>query len=156
MSEIREPGKTTRIWLGTYATPHMAAAAFDVASLALKGPNVPLNFPNFLLSYPIPASLSAADIRAAAAKAAEKVGEEVRVMAMVESGNFERPNHSNGGYCGESGEEFVDEEELWNMPHLLDDMARGMQVSPPRMVSMSSYDGSTGNSDGDSLWSYSL
>lgn len=138
----------------------MAAAAYDVAALALKGPDTPLNFPNSILSYPIAASLSAADIRAAAAAAAEArvvrpadgAGENAAVAATVRE-NVEGAGAGAGGRTTAStDQEFIDEDELLNMPNVLDDMARGMQVSPPRMKSPSS--DSPGNSDGDSLWSF--
>ncbi|KAL2324494.1 hypothetical protein Fmac_023552 [Flemingia macrophylla] len=156
VSEIREPRKTKRIWLGTYSTPEMAAAAYDVAALALKGPDTPLNFPDSLLSYPIPASLSAADIRAAAAAAAQAK----TLRAPQESGGSSRSRANPDDGCSseqgfENREEYIDEDELLNMPNLLDDMARGMQVSPPRMQSFSS-DDSPPNSDGDNLWSYTF
>ena len=162
MSEIREPRKTKRIWLGTYPTPEMAAAAYDVAALALKGPDTALNFPNSILSYPIPASLSAPDIRAAAAAAAQarlvrplgSSGQSSSQQGQPEVGGAGNIVGSSSAASGQGlVEEYYDEDELLNMPNLIDDMARGMQVSPPRMGSFSS-DDSPGNSDADNLWSY--
>nr|APQ47323.1 AP2/ERF domain-containing transcription factor [Vernicia montana]APQ47406.1 AP2/ERF domain-containing transcription factor [Vernicia fordii] len=156
VSEIREPRKTTRIWLGTYPTPEMAAAAYDVAALALKGPDTALNFPQSILSYPIPASMSASDIRAAAATAA--TGKQLkpesgsnpdagRSEEVVEEKSLSSSNRV------ESSQEFIDEEDILNLPNLLVDMAEGMLVSPPRINTPSS-DDSAGNSDAEGLWSY--
>ncbi|KAF5729947.1 ethylene-responsive transcription factor ERF [Tripterygium wilfordii] len=157
VSEIREPRKTTRIWLGTYPTPEMAAAAYDVAALALKGAeHAVLNFPDCARTYPVPASTSSVDIRSAAAAAAKL--KDINIVrghgSTTDQGGVGEAEILFSNIGGGGGDqEFVDEEELFDMPNLLMDMAEGMLVSPPRISSPVS-DESLENSDGDSLWSY--
>ncbi|XP_008807522.2 dehydration-responsive element-binding protein 1F-like [Phoenix dactylifera] len=123
--EVREPRKKSRIWLGTCATPEMAARAHDIAAMALRGQAALLNFPDSAWTLPPPASSSAEDIRRAASKAAEMF----------------RPTVSLPAPQAQPAAVFVDEEALFNKPGLLDDMARGLMLTPPAMQKGFDWDG---------------
>ena len=45
VAEIRLPQKRTRVWLGTYDSPEVAACAYDIAASKLRGEYTRLNFP---------------------------------------------------------------------------------------------------------------
>lgn len=147
MSEIREPKKPNRIWLGTFPTPEMAAVAYDVAALALKGRDAELNFPNSASSLPVPASASPRDIQVAAASAAAAAG--AAVDALSGAANTMNPVSLGRPMANE----FVDEDLLFNMPNLLVNMAEGMLLSPPRLDLAG--DDATADFGGDhNLWNY--
>ncbi|XP_024528217.1 ethylene-responsive transcription factor ERF021-like [Selaginella moellendorffii] len=72
VSEIREPNKRSRIWLGSFETPEMAARAYDAAVLCLRGANSSFNFPEFLPGLPRPLPTTNKEIQALAVFAAQQ------------------------------------------------------------------------------------
>jgi len=89
VSEIKEPKKKTRTCLGSFDAPEMAARAYDVAEVYLKGKkHALLNFPELIDHIPNPISLHPRHIHGAAAEAAI-------AFNLASAGNFEWPSDSN-------------------------------------------------------------
>ncbi|BFG31624.1 hypothetical protein CerSpe_178980 [Prunus speciosa] len=165
--EMREPNKKkSRIWLGTYPTAEMAARAHDVAALAFRGKLACINFADSAWRLPVPASMDTMDIRRAAAEAAEgfrpaefggvcsgSSDEKERMVVQEEeknkkgSVNLERSKSLSLSYW--------DEEEVFDMPRLLHDMAEGLLLSPSQCLGGYMNLDDMGTDADVQLWSFS-
>ncbi|KAI3838876.1 hypothetical protein MKX03_002652 [Papaver bracteatum] len=138
--EVREPGNSkSRIWLGTHDSPEMAARAYDVAALALRGESTPLNFEDSLWRLPRAKSSSSKDIQSAIAESHQALlSTESQPSSMTENSSqsstfqFTRRVENNVEEIQESSSRgtFLDEEALFNMPSLMASMAEGMLLDP--------------------------
>ncbi|PNX82854.1 dehydration-responsive element-binding protein 1f-like [Trifolium pratense] len=132
--EIRQPSNKTRVWLGTFSHPDMAAIAYDVAALAFKGEDASLNFPHSASSLPRLNSRTSSirSIQFAATKAAEK-----HFSSCQDSEPFfaEITKNDSESSLEKSFSEsfFWDEEEVFNMPGLINSMAEGLLITPPAL-----------------------
>ncbi|RZC82296.1 hypothetical protein C5167_045082 [Papaver somniferum] len=154
--EVREPNSQSRIWLGTHNSPEMAARAYDVAALALRGESAPLNFEDSLTTLPRAKSASSKDIQAAVAEATQcfPLPIDFTVSSLSSSAQSSRhvENVETAPKTSSKAATFLDEEALFNMPSLLSGMAEGMLLQPPQKGYISD-DG--GNNVDCTLWPWS-
>ncbi|KAI3997338.1 hypothetical protein MKX01_003141 [Papaver californicum] len=151
--EVREPNSQSRIWLGTHNSPEMAARAYDVAALALRGESTPLNFEDSLTVLPRAKSSSSKDIQAAVAEATQCFPLPTDFTASSSAQPSRQvENVETGPESSSKAATFLDEEALFNMPSLISGMAEGMLLEPPQK----GYISDDGGNHGDcTLWPWS-
>ncbi|XP_057827075.1 ethylene-responsive transcription factor ERF024 [Cryptomeria japonica] len=154
VSEIREPKKKRRIWLGSYDNPHVAARAYDAAALSLKGSSAMLNFPHAVNTLPRPISSHSQDIQSAASQAARSFDEHKILLFSDPQSSYSQAQSSDPPkegidreICCESGNgEAQQADRMQSMgevggwedlmvesPNMVLNMAEALLVTPPRM-----------------------
>ncbi|GKG55035.1 putative DNA-binding domain-containing protein, partial [Tanacetum coccineum] len=86
----------------------MAAAAYDVAALALKGTDTLLNFPDSINTLP-----------------------KCPITDPTNQSGYGSSSETGTNPHGQ----YLDREDVFGMPRMLSDMAEGMLLSPPRINS---------------------
>ncbi|XP_010433632.1 PREDICTED: dehydration-responsive element-binding protein 1A-like [Camelina sativa] len=155
VSELREPNKKTRIWLGTFQTAEMAARAHDVAAITLRGRSACLNFADSAWRLRIPESTSAKEIQKAAAEAALAFQDEMCDTTTPTDHGFDMEETVVEAIVApeQSDVYYMDDEDMFGMPRLLANMAEGMLLPPPSVQWNQNYV-VDGDDDLLSLWSY--
>ncbi|KHN48184.1 Ethylene-responsive transcription factor ERF024 [Glycine soja] len=122
VSEIREPKKPNRIWLGTFPTPWRR---WPMTWLRWLSRVRMLGSTSLTQLLPFLSPLRFLHATAAAAAAAGAAKDSMR----TQTGNY---NISEGqeNQTG-MGNQFVDEDLIFDMPNVLVNMAQGMLLSPP-------------------------
>lgn len=175
VSEIRDPQKKKRIWLGSFRSEAEAAHAFDAAALmCLRNPIPQLNFQDHYYKLPSgsPGHYSTRQIQAAAAAAAAaSVGrsfsyhhfmsqssastsssdddQELEDITFNEDDHHYIQHHyqsSTTSSCDRTWGNFDDD------VNLVSEMARGMLMDPPAPSDDDDDDGDYNHYAGTSLW----
>lgn len=171
VSEIREPKKKSRIWLGSYPTPDMAARAHDVAALCLKGTSALLNFPDSASKLPRPRTTSPRDIQAAATVAASHDFGSTSVQAAHQVCEIARHNPEKSELSSmenvnqacissrtlpiSQAHVHVEGDLIFDMPNVLAHMEEAMLFVSPHVQSNCPDHSSDQGGDFDILWNYS-
>lgn len=171
VSEIRDPQKKKRIWLGSFRSQCEAAHAFDAAALmCLRNPISQLNFPDHYYKLPSgsPGHYSTRQIQAAAAAAAAaSVGRSFSYHQFMSSFSTSTTTTSSdsddaqeeledityteqqqsASYATSTSSYFFDED-----INLVSEMARGMLMKPPQLSDDEDDDSYYNHYTGPSLW----